>query len=40
MLNMRKFLEFAKFITNQKINIIFAVVGLIDKPKIWGGKYR
>ena len=38
MLNMRKFLEFAKFITNQKINIIFAVVGLIDKPKIWGRK--
>ena len=38
MLNMRKFLEFAKFITNQKINIIFAVVGQIDKPKIWGRK--
>ena len=34
--NMQKFLKFSKFITNQKINLIFAVVGLIDKPKIWG----
>ena len=33
---MQKFLKFSKFITNQKINLIFAVVGLIDKPKIWG----
>ena len=38
MINMRKFLDFAKFVTNQKINIIFAVVGLIEKPKIWGRK--
>ena len=36
--NMEKFLKFSKFITNQKINLIFAVVGLIDKPKIWGKK--
>jgi len=36
--NMQKFLKFSKFITNQKINLIFAVVGLIDKPKIWGKK--
>ena len=34
---MQKFLKFSKFITNQKINLIFAVVGLIDKPK-YGGK--
>ena len=30
---MKKFLDFAKFITDQKINLIFAVVGLIEKPK-------
>ena len=33
LLNMKKFLDFAKFITDQKINLIFAVVGLIEKPK-------
>lgn len=36
--NMKKFLEFAKFITNQKINLIFAVVGLIERPKTLGKK--
>ena len=35
MLNMKKFTKFAKFITDKKINLIFAVVGLIEKPKIW-----
>ena len=38
MLNMKKFIKFSKFITDQKINLIFAVVGLIEKPKIWSRK--
>ena len=38
MLNMKKFTKFAKFITDKKINLIFAVVGLIEKPKIWSRK--
>ena len=36
--NMQKFTKFSKFITDQKINIIFAVVGLIEKPRIWSRK--
>lgn len=31
----RKFCKFAKFITNQKINLIFAIVGLMDEPRKW-----
>ena len=31
----RKFNNFAKFITNQKINLIFAVVGMIDSTRKW-----
>ena len=27
--------QFAKYITNQKINIIFAVVSMFDKPRKW-----
>ena len=27
--------RFAKYITDQKINIIFAVVGMFDKPRKW-----
>ena len=36
--NMQKFTKFSKFVTEQKINIIFAVVGLIEKPRIWSRK--
>jgi len=27
--------QFAKYVTNQKINIIFAVVSMFDKPRKW-----
>ena len=27
--------QFAKYLTNQKINIIFAVVSMFDKPRKW-----
>ena len=27
--------NYAKFITNQKINLIFTVVSMIDEPRIW-----
>ena len=30
-----KYSQFAKYITNQKINIILAVVGMIESPRIW-----
>ena len=30
--------KLAKFITNQKINLIFAVVGLIDETRKWNKK--
>jgi adenylylsulfate kinase-like enzyme len=36
--NMQKFIKFSKFVTDQKINIIFAVVGLIEKPRVWSRK--
>ena len=36
--NMQKFTKFSKFVTDQKINIIFAVVGLIEKPRVWSRK--
>jgi len=31
----KKFCKFAKFITNQKINLIFAVVGMIHSTRKW-----
>lgn len=34
----RKFCKFAKFITDQKINLIFAIVGLMDEPRDWNKK--
>ena len=34
----RKFCKFAKFITNQNVNLIFAIVGMIDEPRIWNRK--
>ena len=30
-----RYSKFAKFITNQNINIIFAVVGMYDSPRKW-----
>jgi adenylylsulfate kinase-like enzyme len=32
---LRKYTKFAKFITNQKINIILAVVGMVEEPRKW-----
>ena len=34
----RKFCKFAKFVTNQKINLIFAIVGLMNEPRNWNRK--
>ena len=34
----KKFCRFAKFITDQKINLIFAVVAMMDRPRIWNRK--
>ena len=34
----KKFCNFAKFITNQKINLIFAVVGMRDSTRYWNRK--
>ena len=34
----KKFCKFAKFITDQKINLIFAVVGMMDAPRNWNKK--
>ena len=31
----KKYSTFAKFITDQKINIIFAVVAMFDEPRKW-----
>ena len=33
-----KFCKFAKFITDQNINLIFAVVGLMNEPRNWNRK--
>ena len=35
----KKYCKFAKYITNQKINIIFAVVGMFHGPRRWNKKY-
>ena len=31
----KKFYRFAKFITNQKINLVFAVVGMMHSTRKW-----
>jgi adenylylsulfate kinase-like enzyme len=31
----KKYSNFAKYVTDQKINIIFAVVGMFDEPRKW-----
>ena len=33
--NSKKFCKFAKFVTNQKINLIFATVGMMDSMRKW-----
>tara|TARA_B110000008_G_scaffold47789_1_gene46322 strand:+ start:40 stop:567 length:528 start_codon:yes stop_codon:yes gene_type:complete len=35
---LKKYTKFAKYITNQKINLIFAVVGLVEKTRRWNKK--
>lgn len=34
----KKYCKFVKFITNQNINIIFTVVGMMDEPRRWNQK--
>ena len=34
----KKYCKFAKYVTNQKINIIFAVVGMFHEPRKWNQK--
>ena len=34
----KKYCRFAKYITGQKINIIFAVVGMFHEPRKWNKK--
>ena len=36
--NGKNFGKFAKFITNQNINLIFTVVGMFDQIRIWNKK--
>lgn len=36
--NIDKFLKFAKFVTNQKINVILTVVGMMNEPRKWAKK--
>ena len=35
---LKKYTKFAKYITDQKLNIIFAVVGMADAPRKWNSK--
>ena len=34
----KKFCKFSKFITDQKINLMFAVVAMMHKPRTWNAK--
>ena len=34
----KKYCKFVKFITNQKINVIFAVIGMFHEPRKWNKK--
>ena len=38
LLILEKYTKFAKYITDQKLNIIFAVVGMADAPRKWNRK--
>ena len=35
---LKKYTKFVKYITNQKINIIFAVVGMVESTRKWNRK--
>ena len=35
---LKSYCQFAKFITNQNINLIFAVVGMFNEPRKWNRK--
>ena len=37
--NSKKFTKIAKFLTDQGINVIFSLVGLMDAPRKWNKKY-
>ena len=36
--NSEKFTKIAKLLTDQGINVIFSIVGLMDKPRVWNKK--
>ena len=36
--NSRIFTKLAKFITDQNINVVFSLVGLMDEPRLWNKK--
>jgi adenylylsulfate kinase-like enzyme len=36
---LKKYNKFAKYVTNQKINMIFAVVGMVESIRKWNRKY-
>ena len=36
---LKSYCQFAKYITNQKINIIFAVVGMFHEPRNWNKRH-
>jgi len=36
--NAVKFTKIAKFLTDQGINVVFSIVGLMDKPRLWNKK--
>jgi adenylylsulfate kinase-like enzyme len=36
--NSEKFTKIAKFLTDQGINVVFSLVGLMNKPRIWNRK--
>ena len=38
-LNIEKFIKLSKFVTNQRINIILTVVGMMENPRKWNKKH-
>tara|TARA_B110000977_G_scaffold197561_1_gene280395 strand:- start:32548 stop:33093 length:546 start_codon:yes stop_codon:yes gene_type:complete len=36
--NAVKFTKIAKFLTDQGINVVFSIIGLMDKPRLWNRK--
>ena len=33
-----KYCKLAKFITSQNVNVVFAVIGMMDKIRVWNKK--